>query len=66
MKPPYLFEAINHRESSESLVCELRDVPAAPGIFPITLGVQLSHQGTRNVRDIGSLGGDPTATVVIR
>lgn len=30
-------------------VCELRDVPAALGIFPITLGVQLSHQGIKNV-----------------
>lgn len=58
VKPPYLFEATNHGESSEPLVCELRDVLAAPGIFPITLGVQLSHQGTRNVRDIRLPGRD--------
>lgn len=50
VEPPYLFEATNQRESRDPpLVCELRDVPAALGIFPITLGVQLSHQGIKNV-----------------
>lgn len=49
VEPPYLFEATNQRESREPLVRELRDVPAALGIFPITLGVQLSHQGIKTV-----------------
>lgn len=52
VEPPYLFEATNQRESRDPPpppVCELRDVPAALGIFPITLGVQLSHQGIKNV-----------------